>query len=359
MISMRWVLFILVGAVVLVAVLFAWRANGPDSSSSPAPEVVSVVSLERRDLTRTITLPGDIRPFQEAPVYAKVSGYLKEIMVDSVEWVKAGQTLARLEIPEMDREYRRVESNLEMKRKIYKRLADIRNKNRDLIPLEEVEQAKTEFDMVNASRDELATLMAYATIRAPFDGVVTTRYVHQGTLIQKGTTAQTQATPIVRVMDLNRVRIIVAVPESEVAWITQETPVRITVDALPGESFTGTVTRYAMALDPETRTMPTEIEMANPNHQLYPGMYAHVTFTLESMPNRLTVPRQAVREVNGGREILMVENGAVKAVTIQTGYEDALLVEVTKGLTGTEQVIIHGHQRVRPGDPVRARKPTL
>jgi RND family efflux transporter MFP subunit len=164
--------------------------------------------------------------------------------------------------------------------------------------------------------------------------------------------------PLVTIMDLERVRITVAVPESDVAWITQKTPVSITVDAWKGKAWTGTVTRYANALDPNTRTMPTEIEVDNPDQVLYPGMYAHVTFTLQTLENRLVVPRQAVLKTPTTRELLIVDQDVVKAITVSTGFEDERWVEITDGLTGAERIILQDHQRIRPGDRVMVREAT-
>lgn len=356
----RTISLVILGMVVALgaAVMLANRPSDevPRSASAGKIESVIVGKAHREDLIQTITIPGDIKPFQVTPVYAKVSGYLKTIRVDRGDWVKAGAPLAHLEIPEMDREYHRVESDMMMKHKIYKRLADIHRENPDLIPREEVELAQTEFVMSKASKDELSAMMAYATIRAPFDGVITERHVHPGALIQAGTTSQNSSRPLVTVMDLDRVRITVAVPESDVAWITRETPVSITVDAWKDKTWTGTVTRYANALDPNTRTMATEIEVDNPDHVLYPGMYAHVTFTLQNLENRLVVPRQAVLITPTGRELLIVEQDEVKAVTVNTGFEDERLVEITEGLTGEEQIILQDHQRIRPGDRVTVRE---
>lgn len=326
------------------------------SASARKPESVIVGSAHREDLTQTITIPGDIKPLQVAPVYAKVSGYLKSINVDRGDWVKTGAPLAHLEIPEMEREYHRVESDMIMKRRVYKRLEDIHRGNPDLIPREEVELAQTEFVMAKASKDELSTMMEYATIRAPFNGVITERQVHPGALIQAGTTSQNSSMPLVTIMDLERVRITVAVPESDVSWITRGTPVSITVDAWKGKTWTGTVTRYANALDPNTRTMATEIEVENPDHVLYPGMYAHVTFTLQTLENRLVVPRQAVLKTSTARELLIVDQDVVKAATVRTGFETERWVEITDGLTGEEQIILQDHQRIRPGDRVTVRE---
>jgi RND family efflux transporter MFP subunit len=353
------IVLLLVGMGIALTAIFMGRQSADiDTVTTTDPqEVVFVVHPNRKGLTRTITLPGSIRPYQEADVYAKVSGYLKDIAVDRGDWVKGGQPLAKLVIPEMDREYHRAESNMTMKERIYQRLESIRRQNPDLLPLEEVEQAQTDFEMARATRDELTALMAYATIRAPFDGVITTRYVHPGALIQAGTTSQSQSTPLVSIMDLQQVRITVAVSESEVAWITHDTPVRIEVAAWKGKELTGTVTRYATALDPGTRTMPTEILVKNADHALYPGMYASVTLTLEVLHDRLTLPRHVVQESGKGPQVLVVDKeGLVKTVTIQTGYKDARIVEVTDGLTGNEQVIVEGQQRVRPGDRVTVRK---
>ena len=357
--STRMVLIVLLlmGMGIALAAIIMGRPPADIDTATDPQDVVFVVHPNRKDLTRTITLPGSIQPYQEAAVYAKVSGYLKEIAVDRGDWVKGGQPLAQLVIPEMDREYHRAESNMTMKQRIYQRLEGIRRQNPDLLPLEEVEQAQTDFEMAKATRDELTALMAYATIHAPFDGVITTRYVHPGALIQAGTTSQSQSTPLVSIMDLEQVRITVAVPESEVTRITHDTPVRIEVAAWKGKELTGTVTRYATALDPGTRTMPTEILVKNSDHALYPGMYASVMLTLEARPDRLTLPRHAVQESGKDSQVLVVdEEGLVKTVTIQTEYQDATIVEVTDSLTGNEQVIVEGQQRVRPGDRVTVRE---
>lgn len=327
----------------------------PKNTTAPLdvePAVVGVTQPERRDLVRTITLPGDLRPYQEAKVYAKISGYLKWISVDRGDRVRAGQAIAALDVPEMEREYRRAKADTEMKRKVSSRFAAIRAKNPDLIPLEEVEQARTDFEMAKAKQDELDAMMAYTTIRVPFDGMVTARHVHPGALIQAGTTTQAQASAIVTVVDLSRLRVTVMVPESDVRWISRRTSVGMTFDARPKEIHTGTVTRYASALDPQTRTMPTEIEIINPTELLYPGMYAHITLTLESLANRMTVPRQAVRQDGGAQQVFVVEDGRVQARAVRVGYQDAVIVEVPDGLNGNEQVIVQGQNRVRPGDRV-------
>ncbi len=339
-------------AAVSLTVFVLVQSKSIVAPAASAPPVVAIAQPERRDLVRTITLPGDLRPYQEARVYAKVSGYLRWISVDRGDRVKAGAAIAALDAPEMEREYRRAKADMEMKQKVSSRVTDIRAKNRDLISLEEVEQAQTDFEMAKAKRDELDAMMAYTTIRVPFDGVVTARHVHPGALIQAGTTTQAQASAIVTVVDLSRLRVTVMVPESDVAWISRQTAVRMTLDARPEEIYAGTVTRYATALDPKSRTMPTEIEIGNLKELLYPGMYAHITLTLESLTNRITVPREAVRPNGGAPQVLIVEDGRVKAVAIRAGYQDAGVVEVLDGLNGSEQVIVQGQNRVRPGDRV-------
>lgn len=343
-----------IGAAVILSNQPSSEVTG--SASSRKSETVIVGHAHRKTLAKTIVIPGDIRPLQVTQVYAKVTGYLQAIHVDRGDWVKTGQSLANLEIPEMKREYHRIESDMIMKRRVFKRLADIHRETPDLIPREEIELAQTEFVMAKDARDELRVMMAYAIIRAPFNGVITERHVHPGALIQAGTTSQENTTPLVTIMDLDRVRITVAVPESEVAWITKQTPVSVAVDAWKGKNWTGTVTRYANALDPNTRTMATEIEVENPKHRLYPGMYAHVAFTLQTLADRLVVPRQAVLKTAGAPELLIVDQDQVKAVTVSTGFEDERWVEITEGITEVEQIILQDHPRIRPGDRVIVRE---
>ncbi len=213
-----------------------------------------------------------------------------------------------------------------------------------------VETARAEVAAARAELDRLGDLMDYAVIRAPFDGVVTARFVDAGALVEQG------KTPLVTVMNIDRLRVFVDVPEPDVPFVQRGNPVTLKVRELPEEVFKGTVTRFETALDPATRTMRTEIQLANPGHKLRPGMYASVDLGLEVRSKVLTVPAGCLLVEKDQTFVFIVEDGKAKKLSVQTGLDDGIKVEITGGLTGDETVILTGARLVSDGMPVKAKQ---
>ena len=342
---------------------------------------VEIVKPLREDLLRQITLPAGIEAFQRTTLYSKVSGYLEWIRVDIGDWVRKGEVIARLEVPEMLDQYREVEAELasakadyenvqaelesakadyELKEITYKRLQSVREEEPDVLPQQTVDEARAKFQVaraavkvveskinqvlskikqVEAALNRLQTLMAYAQIKAPFRGVVTHRFVDPGALIQAATASQ-NVQPIVTVVSMDTLRLFLDIPESEVPFVQVGDKAVITVDALPGKTFEGEVTRFATALDPSTRTMKTEIDIPNHEHRLRPGMYGRVTVVLEKHPGAITIPADALRIEGEMQFVYSVVDGVARKVEVETGFNDGAKIEVIKGLEGTEDIVV-------------------
>ncbi len=221
-------------------------------------------------------------------------------------------------------------------------------------PKAKQQAAQARLDSAKANIARLTTLTDYAKIEAPFDGVVTERFVDPGAMIQTAASSR-QAAPIVTVMNIDKVRIYVDVPESDVLYVKEGNAATLTVRELPGREFKGRVARFTTALDPGTRTMRVEINVPNPDHTLRAGMYGQVKLALEMRRGVLTLPARCLITEKQKKSVLLVEGGKVKKVGVTIGADDGSHVEITSGLKGDEEVIIRG-SGVSPGMMVTAKR---
>lgn len=330
---------------------------------------VGVTKPHREDVLRKITQPGNVVAFEQASLYAKVAGYLQWIEVDRGDWVKEGQVLALIDMPEMvpeyeqlKAEYKKYKAEHDLQEIIYNRKKNLRAEEavteEDLdIARAQFETAKANVDVAKAKIERVATLMEYAKIKAPFDGVITERFLDPGALIQLGTTA-TKPSPILTIMNIETVRIYVDIPEPDVPFIKKGMPATFTLSALPGKEFSGEVVRFSTSLDPSTRTMRTEVYIPNPDHVLLPGMFGYVTLVLERHKNTLTLPAECLIIEKEGKFVYTVVDNRVKKVPVETGIDTGIQVEITSGLAGEEDIIVAGKGSVSEGMQVKTSRIT-
>lgn len=331
---------------------------GPSTVETPqkAPPAVNVQTVlpKRGEIARSITLPTfRILALQEATLYAKVSGYLKTLAVDKGDEVKEGQFLAEIEVPELLADEVQYKSESEVSRTNYERMAEARQRAPDLVVPQTVDDLRGQWEVAQAKLQRTRTLLQYSRILAPFSGVITARFVDPGAFIPAATTGSTpQTAAMLTLMDYSRVRVQVFVPEPEVPFIRNEVPAKVMVEELPGRSFPGSVTRFAHALDPATKTMLTEIEIPNPTGELRPGAYASVQLDVERKQGALLVPVQALLVEKAGTSVFAVAEGKAKKTPVQTGFNDGTNVEIAGGINPDQAVILIGKQTLNDGQPV-------
>jgi RND family efflux transporter MFP subunit len=362
-------------------------------AAADAPSV-AVARVVRADLTQTLTLAAEFRPFQEIDVHAKVAGYVKTIAVDVGDRVKAGQLLAVLEIPELqddmaqadagakrsEDEVTRAEADLERAQSAHQiahlgstRLASVMKQRPTLVAQQDIDEAlgrdriteaqvataqaavaaaREQVAVAEAGRNKTKTLFDYARIKAPFSGVITRRYADTGAMIQAGTSSQTQAMPIVRLSQNTRLRLAIQVPESDVAHIAVGQPVDVQVQAL-GQTFAGTVARVADKVSPDTRTMETEVDVPNPTLALVPGMYASASVTIARAPAALVAPLQAIDRANGKTTVAVVGSGnRLETREVTVGIEAPDRIEIRSGLHENDLVVIGNRGQLKAGATV-------
>src|SRR5260221_127415 len=220
-----------------------------DAAVTAAPQTeppieVKTVHPFRGEILRGITLPGEIKPYQQATLYAKVTGYLKTIAVDKGDQVKEGALLAEIEVPELLADFAKSKAEVAVAEIDYQRVGDAQKKAPDLVVPLSVDTAKGKYEVAKANLERAQTLLAFTRIVAPFSGTITRRTVDVGAFIPAATAGSPQSAAILTLSDFNTVRLQVAVPEMEAALIAKGEPVKLTVDGLPGRSFEGTISRF-------------------------------------------------------------------------------------------------------------------
>jgi RND family efflux transporter MFP subunit len=360
------------------------EAGPRDDEQTP---IVAVRPVGRETIAESLALSAEFRPYQEIRVHSKVAGYVDKISVDIGDHVKEGQTLAVLEIPELKNDVQRAEAALDASRQevsrseasyeeahdAFERLSNVAKANPKLVAAQDLEASRakdaTSRSALEASRlhvvecqaevDKMHTLLGYADITAPFDGVITKRYADNGALIQAGTSSNTQAMPLVELAQDDRLRLDFPVPESVVSKVHPGSEVEITVESL-NQTFRAVVTRCSGKVDTSTRTMDAEVDIQNSDGKFTPGMYASVKVILDSRKDALAVPIQAV--INGESTTkVMVVNAAqeIEERPVKLGLESPDKVEVLSGLKEGDRVIIGNRSALRAGEKVISKQTDL
>jgi RND family efflux transporter MFP subunit len=359
-----------------------------------APRTAAVVSVSRGSLSSSLTLAGQFEAYQQVDLHAKISGYIRWIKVDIGDRVRQGEVLAALEVPELQdqlqgaqADVRHSQSEIERAQSEvvsaqatyaalhteYTRLAQASQQRPGLIAEQELDDARAKDQQaqaqvgvakasLDAMRQQLGVSQAeghrvqamanYEQIVSPFNGVVTMRYADTGSLIQAGTSSDTQSEPVVQVAESDLLRLRMPVPENDVPYIQQGGEVQIKVNAT-GRTFTGKIVRFSRALDTATRTMLTEVDVPNADLTLSPGMYAQTTIELEHKNDALTLPTEAVVQ-NGDQSYVLALDATnhVEKRNVTLGIQTANRVEIASGLREGDRVIASGQANYQPGDAV-------
>jgi membrane fusion protein, multidrug efflux system len=347
---------------------------------SDAQEVAAeLVTVEQRGLTRKDRLPGELVSFQRVDLYARVAGFVEDVLVDRGSRVTAGQVLARMSAPELiarrleaearipTAEAQRIDAmaRLEAAESTFSRLREAAKtpgavaENDVILAQKAVDSARAQIEAIGKTiegmRASVAAIQAledFLVVKAPFAGVISERYVHPGALAGPEGAG---GSPLFHLRELNRLRLVTAVPESLMQSIRTGLQLGFTVASHPGKRFTGTVARPAYAFDSETRTMPVELDVANPSGQLVPGMYAEVEWPLRRAEPSLFVPPSAVKSTTEATFVVRVRDGKAEWVPVKRGIMDGDRLEVLGALSAGDQVLLRGSDEVRPGTIVRSR----
>ena len=345
----------------------------------------------RATLVQRLETNATLEAFEDTDLFAKVSGYLSDVRVDIGDHVKAGQVLAVISVPEMENELAEDKAQLDSKQKsletaqrqvehskanvalqdvtlkrqevlfqgrnIAPQDLDVARANADIAKADvgvaeaNLAFAAAQVDLAAATVERIKTLIHYEKIVAPFDGAVARRLVNRGDLVQAATSTRT--TPMFTVQRIDTIRVFCDVPESDVPHLHIGDPAIVKPYGFEGKPFVGTVTRFSLRLNPETRNMRTEIDLANPEERLYPGMYAEVSLEMNRRPDVLTIPAAALGSDSAGNFVYTVTDNHIARLPIKIGLTDNGRTEVTAGLSKDTPVVTTFRGAPPPGTAVR------
>ena len=383
----------------------AGRAGGAGGRAGRPPMPVEFTTVKRAPVAEQILVVGNLIGAATVQVVPKVNGRLEVVTVKLGDTVRRGQLLAKVEDQELQQQVRQADASFEVsKATIRQREADLklaasnldRNKSlldRQLLPQQTYEDtearhqaavaqldlARAQFQQASSRLDELKITLANTSILSPVDGFVGKRFLDPGAFVGPNS-------PVASVVDIHTVRMVANLVEKDSKRVPAGTAAAVEVDAFPGEKFAGRVSRVAPVFDPSTRTAEMEIEIPNPSYRLKPGMYARVHLTVQSKADALTVPRNAVIEVDGKPGVFIAsglgggqrtgqagqgpapassqppaQNPAsgqaamtAKFLPVQTGIRDGEHVEIVGGIQDGAQVITTGAGALKDGDRIVA-----
>jgi len=351
----------------------------PSAPQGSAPKATDLAKVVAQKLDKTVSLPSDLIAFQSVAVYAKVSGFLQSIDVDRGSWVKQDEVLAELLAPELqartvEAAARALAAAFQAAEAEAKMFAAESTRDRlraaaatpGVVAGHDMELAEKSLEAAKANReaasnglkaaqaafDSVEEMEAYLELRAPFDGVVTERNAHPGSLVGPS------GPQVVKIEQVSKLRLVVPVPEIYVGGIARGTRARFKVAAFPGQTFEGVVQRPAHSLDVTTRSMLVELDVANHNRVLAPGMFADVQWPVSRSETTLFVPTSAVVRTSERQFVVRVRDGVAEWVDVRRGEVQGELMEVFGDLQEGETVVRRGDDEIRPGSKIAANAAT-
>jgi RND family efflux transporter MFP subunit len=377
----------LFSTVIFSAVLWCAACGGnSNSTTKTAPAqptaTVEVVKVASNKLSITTRLPGELQAYEAVAVFPKVTAYVDSISVDRGTRIRSGQVMARLVAPELAAQRAEAQSKLQaaeaQRAEADAKLASDQStfdrlKSASATPgvvagndLEvaqrsvdadraKVEAMRSSAEAAKSGLKSFSDIEGYLEVRAPFDGVVTERNVHPGSLVGPATGATASSLPMVRVEKISKLRLVVPVPEKYSAGMSVGTKVDFRVPAFPNQSFTGTVARIAHSVDVKTRTMPVELDVQNSDGRLSSGMFPEVLWPVRRTEPTLFVPISAVARTTEATFVIRVRDGSTEWVNVQTGEQDGKSIEVFGGLHEGDEVAVRGTDELRAGNHVTSK----
>jgi len=352
-----------------------------EAPAAAAPQMLAVVRVVERPLDVRLSLPGELKAYQTVDIFPRVTGFVKTVRVDRGSSVHAGDVLAELEAPELVAQRAEAQSKLQAadaQLSVAKAKADAdkstfeRLKAASATPgvvagnevlvaekaadasLNQIVVAQQGVEATRQALNAIRDMEGYLRITAPFSGVVTDRNVHPGALV--GPPSGSAATPLLRLVDNTRLRLVVPVPEAYTTALTAGAEIQFAVAAQPGQRFTGTIARIAQAVDVTTRTMAVELDVANRDARLSPGTFCQVQWPVRRSRPSLFVPSSSVATTTDRTFVVRVRDGKTEWIDVKSGLTSGSLVEVFGELEVGDAIAERGTDQLRPGTSVQVKE---
>ncbi|HEY5330275.1 MAG TPA: efflux RND transporter periplasmic adaptor subunit [Acidobacteriaceae bacterium] len=333
-------------------------------TNANAIQTVNVIHPTVRGTTSEIALPGNTQAYNDTPIYARTSGYLKQWFVDIGAHVSKGELMAIIETPEVDEQLQVAQANLKSAEADLGLANTTSARYQSLLKSDSVSKQETDVaiggaaakqaavDAAEANVRRLQQLQSFERVYAPFSGVVTVRNTDIGALIDAGSANGAAPMELFRIASVAELRVFVAVPETYAPAIRNGDIATLTLDEYPGQQFTGKITRNSSAIDPASRTLNVEVDVDNSAGKLLPGAYVFVHFKLPQNVRLLSIPANTLLFRAEGLRVALVRDGRVHLQPITIGKDNGDSLEVATGLTSDDTLILDPSDSIAEGQQV-------
>ena len=382
----RQPLFLMVAAAAILVlaglVVFRLSSIGAKGDARQGRVITVGTTLPiRGNLDVRLSYTADIQPNQQVNLFSRVDGYIAKIHVDKGDFVKANQLLVEIDHTDYVHAVNRAKANLAAAQaEVMRQDANIRNATLTLdrmralikdqfVSQQDLDTAQVNYDIAVAQLESLRaqvkqmevalqqaeTNLAYSYIRAPFGGYIAERNLDPGASVTGATAStSTMSRGILTLHEVQVVRTLIEVVEKDIPLVAIGQVAEVRAEAYPDRVFIGKVTRVVQALNRATRTMTVEVDLPNTDHALKGGMFARVEVVVGTHPDAIQIPIDALTRLEDLQYVYVVRDGKAYQVPVEIGSRTENRIEITKGLTGTEPVIVSGKDLVSDGTPVQA-----
>jgi len=320
------------------------KSGKPQNTRRAQTPTVKVETPKVEDVIQSLSYTGDVLPNKQVGIYSKVNGALESISAEVGDIVRSGQVLARIDTTELSQQALQTFATYQNTKAAFSRAQALTNSN--VLSKQEFDNTEAANAVAKSAFESARLRMDYAMIRAPFDGVITKRFLDAGALVNANSGL------LLNLMDYNVVKIRAEVSEKETPMIQKGTEASVVVDAYPGVVFTGKVARRSEAIDLNTRTMSVEIEVPNRDHRLKPGMFATATILLDRRMSALTLPSNVIQKDADGYYVWRVSSGESQKLRTVIGTEQGQRTEIRSGIAIGDSIVTLGIQSLREGGKV-------
>jgi RND family efflux transporter MFP subunit len=365
-----WVALLVIAAVIAVVVVLgilsrkAAETKLEETAKAAAIPTVTVTHPFSARLSPELSLPGNAQAYVETPIYSRTDGYLKSWNFDIGARVKTGQLMAVIETPELDEQLQVAQAQLKSSQANLDlaNITSVRYQNllkSNSVSKQETDQALSDakakqaaVEASNASVRRLQQLQSFERVYAPFDGIVTERNTDVGQLIQGGSSPHS----LFHLAAIGTIRVFVPVPEAYAGAVRDGGTATLTLDEYPGREFTGQIARNSSTIDPSSRTLNVEVDVANPKAEILPGSYVFVHFKVPDTIKGLTLPSNALIFRSAGLQVGVVKNGRVQLVPVTISNDSGALIEISAGLRADDLVVLDPSDSLSTGQQVETRE---
>jgi RND family efflux transporter MFP subunit len=311
---------------------------------------IEIVTTTAGPTERTIKLLGDVRSAASTTIYAKVAGYLKSISVDKGDKVETGQVIAQIESPELEQQFTGAAADLANKRRNYERIKDLNA--RGISTQVAMNQAETDATVSENTVAALETMKSYQTVKAPFGGRITARYVDPGALVTNAQTNFTSAQPVVTISDDNRVRIYAFLQQGDAPFVHIGDKAEVTDASNPERKKLAAITRMTGELDQKTRTMLIEVHIDNNDGYFIPGSFAYVVLRVP-LVSRPQIPVTALLTRGDQSSVAVLDKDVVRFKPVKVASTDGAIVTIAEGVKPGEKIAVNVPDEVTDGSRIQ------